>query len=139
MHLGLERKVLQRTPHLILLSRPFYTGQLKPLLCRWMLLWVRKSRLRELKDEEVLAYMMHGARAHPDTTALVERMLTDKFVKMLNLSHAWLDQLLPHVLARINRVNYGLLSAEQTRKKELPTSRKLLAVPFVGKARGPSA
>ena len=130
--LGLERKVLQRTPHLILLSRPFYVGQLKPLLCRWMLLWVRKSRLRELKDEEVLAYMMHGPRAHADTAALVERTLTDKFVKMLNLSHAWLDQLLPHVLSKINRVNYGLLSAEQ-QMADMPTSRKLLAVPFLGK------
>jgi len=115
VHLGLERKVLQRTPHLILLSRPFYTGQLKPLLCRWMLLWVRKSRLRELKDEEVLAYMMHGARAHPDTTALVERMLTDKFVKMLNLSHAWLDQLLPHVLPRALTLARHPLSRTRTR------------------------
>ena len=51
---------------------------------------------------------------------------------MLNLAHAWLDQLLPHVLAKIDRVNYGLLSAEQTRK-DMPTSRTLLAVPFLGK------
>ena len=132
VQLGLERKVLQRTPHLILLSRPFYMAQLKPLLCRWMLLWVRRSRLRELKDEELLAYVMHGPRAHPDTAALVERTLTDRFVKMLNLSHAWLDQLLPHVLSKINRVNYGLLSAEQ-QAPDMPSSRKLLAVPFLGK------
>ena len=81
----------------------------------------------------------HGPRAHAETTSVVRHALPDEFVKMLNLSHAWLDQLLPHVISKINRVNYGLLSAEQTRKKELPTSRKLLAVPFVGKARGPSA
>ena len=76
--------------------------------------------------------MMHGPRAHPDTAAMVERTLTDKFVKMLNLAHAWLDQLLPHVLSKINRVNYGLLSKEQ-QAADMPTSRKLLAVPFLGK------
>ena len=136
---GFERKVLQRTPHFILLTRTFYHSQLKPLLCRWMLLWLRKARLRHIKDELALAYLMHGPRAHAETTSVVRHALPDEFVKMLNLSHAWLDQLLPHVISKINRVNYGLLSAEQTRKKELPTSRKLLAVPFVGKARGPSA
>ena len=36
------------------------------------------------------------------------------------------------VLSKINRVNYGLLSAEQ-QQADMPTSRKLLAVPFLGK------
>ena len=38
----------------------------------------------------------------------------------------------PHVLSRINRVSYGLLSALQQRG-DMPTTRKLLAVPFLGK------
>jgi len=41
---------LQRTPHLILIDRGFYRAQLKPLLCRWMLLLLRKLRLRDLSD-----------------------------------------------------------------------------------------
>ena len=41
-------------------------------------------------------------------------------------------QLLPHVLSKPNRVSYGLLSREQC-AKDTPTTRKLLAVPFLGK------
>lgn len=36
------------------------------------------------------------------------------------------------VFSKINRVNYGLLSAEE-QQADMPTSRKLLAVPFLGK------
>ena len=50
---GLEAKHLQRTPHLILISTAFYRSHLKPLLCRWMLLLLRKLRLHDLKDEQV--------------------------------------------------------------------------------------
>ena len=57
---GFEAKHLQRTPHLILISTVFYRAQLKPLLCRWMLIYLRKARLRELRDEQVLAYLMLG-------------------------------------------------------------------------------
>ena len=75
---------------------------------------------------------MHGAKSHVATTEALLKGLTDKHMKMLNLAHAWLDAFLPHVLSKIDRVNYGLLSAEQT-YKDMPTSRKLLAVPFLGK------
>ena len=81
---------------------------------------------------QVLAYLMHGGRVHPDTTSEIERVLKDRHVKMLNLSHAWLEQLLPHVLAKTDRVHYGLLAPSQVRPDQ-PTSRRLLAVPFLGK------
>jgi hypothetical protein len=35
---------------------------------------------------------------------------------VLNLSHDWLMRLLPFVLSKINRVSFGLLSAEQRRR-----------------------
>ena len=131
---GLDAKHLQRTPHLILISTAFYRTHLKPLLCRWMLLLLRKLRLRELTDEQVLSYVMYGGRAHASTTLEVMNSLKDRHVKMLNLAHAWLDQLLPHVLAKIDRVNYGLLTPTQLHAAgDIPTSRRLLAVPFLGK------
>ena len=51
---------------------------------------------------------------------------------MLNLSHELLAYTVPFVLGKINRVSFGILAEEQ----QLPSdtiSRRLLAVPFVGK------
>ena len=59
-------------------------------------------------------------------------------MKMLNLCHEWLAQLMPHILQKIDRVSYGLLSEAEIAKAErrganVPRSRKLCAVPYVGK------
>lgn len=59
-------------------------------------------------------------------------------MKMMNLSHDWLSAYLPHVLSKIDRVSFGLLSAEDLARAlaidpKVPISRRLLAVPFVGK------
>lgn len=58
--------------------------------------------------------------------------------KLLNLCHNWLSTFLPHCLAKVNRVSFGLLSAEDCTAALLadphvPRSRLKLAVPFVGK------
>jgi hypothetical protein len=37
---GKQAQVVQTTPHLVLLSRPFYDEKLKPLLSRWALIWL---------------------------------------------------------------------------------------------------
>lgn len=58
--------------------------------------------------------------------------------KLLNLSFSWLRTFLPHCLAKINRVSFGLLTeedCEQVLRDDplVPRSRLKLAVPFVGK------
>eukprot|EP01033_Poteriospumella_lacustris_P010457 gene10460-7435_t len=58
--------------------------------------------------------------------------------KLLNLSHNWLRTFLPHCLAKVNRVSFGLLSKEDCEAAleadpYVPRSRLKLAVPFVGK------
>jgi hypothetical protein len=58
--------------------------------------------------------------------------------KLLNLSHNWLRTFLPHCLAKVNRVSFGLLSMEDCKAAieadpMVPRSRLKLAVPFVGK------
>ena len=63
---------------------------------------------------------------------------TDEHMKMLNLSREWLTSLLPHLLSKINRVHYGVQSDEDLAvaardARPMARSRKLLAVPFVGK------
>ena len=58
--------------------------------------------------------------------------------KLLNLSYNWLNTFLPHCLAKVNRVSFGLLSLEDCEAAikadpMVPRSRLKLAVPFVGK------
>ena len=58
--------------------------------------------------------------------------------KLLNLCHNWLSTFLPHCLAKVNRISFGLLSAEDCKAAleadpHVPRSRLKLAVPFVGK------
>ena len=58
--------------------------------------------------------------------------------KLLNLTYSWLRTFMPHCLAKINRVSFGLLTEEDCEAvlKEdplVPRSRLKLAVPFVGK------
>lgn len=57
---------------------------------------------------------------------------------MINLCHDWLHSYFPHTLSKINRVSFGLLSPtdlERARALDphMPKTRKLLAIPFVGK------
>ena len=58
--------------------------------------------------------------------------------KLLNLCYNWLSTFLPHCLAKVNRVSFGLLSMEDCKQALLvdphvPRSRLKLGVPFVGK------
>jgi hypothetical protein len=58
--------------------------------------------------------------------------------KLLNLCHGWLSVFLPHCLAKVNRVSFGLLTAEDCQAAiindpHVPRSRLKLAVPFIGK------
>ena len=58
--------------------------------------------------------------------------------KLLNLCYDWLRTFLPHILAKVNRVSFGLLSSKDCSAAlevdaMVPQSRLKLAVPFVGK------
>ncbi len=61
-----------------------------------------------------------------------------KAFKMLNTTTDWLHTFLPHCLAKIDRVSFGLLSMseyEELARTEphMPRSRFKLAIPFMGK------
>eukprot|EP01052_Picozoa_sp_SAG31_P062104 SAG31_NODE_21118_length_557_cov_1.224891_2_plen_99_part_01 len=62
MEMGCNEKFMQKTPHVVLLSRSFYDGHLRPLLTRWMVLWLRQSRIRELSEDQAFDYLFLGAR-----------------------------------------------------------------------------
>lgn len=65
---GIEQRVLQRTPHLVLLNRYFYSSQLKPLLAEWMAIWLGFQKLHGLNDEQVrrLSYKLDAPSLMPD-------------------------------------------------------------------------
>lgn len=139
---GVEEKMMQQTPHLVLLNPGFYHTKLKPLLAHWYLVYLGSKQLtrvnESLTDADLLRYLEAGPIGDRQNAAKVQNLLRSEFIKMLNLGHDWLQYFMPFVLQKIDRVSFGLLSAQDlTRALEenarLPKSRKLLAVPFVGK------
>ena len=135
---------VQGTPHLVLLDTAFYTKELRPLLARWLLLWLGHKCLQgcAIPDELLLAYLTHGAAkaegpdADPkvvEAVAAIQAGLSDEHMKVMNLSHDWLRTFLPHVIAKINRFKFGLLSAEDLNRAldldpHIGRNRRLLAV-----------
>ena len=94
-----------------------------------------QRRLRSsLSDTQIVEFLLRNEE--PAGGAL--QRLPEEQMKLLNLASDWLNGYLPHVLSRVNRVHYGLLSAEDLARLEpqfpnMPQNRKLLAVPFVAK------
>ena len=67
-----------------------------------------------------------------------ESSLTSNHRKLLNLARDWLDSFLPHCLAKIDRVSFGIMNKgdfERAMKADpfMPRTRSKLAIPFVGK------
>ena len=107
---GVAENKLQHTPHIVLLDRDYYAKQLKPLLVRWQLLYLRSKRLPNIEDRLLLLYMANGPLKEKQAASAVSVALDDEFMKMLNLSHDLINNFIPHVISKINRVSFGLLS-----------------------------
>ena len=133
---GIANKYMQHTPHLVLLNRSFYHKELKPLMARWQLLYLRNKRLPSVEDKHLLSYMLNGPLKDRQAASAVQVALDDEYMKMLNLSHDLLRNFIPHVLSKINRVSFGLLSKQDLRNSEesnVSLARRLASVPFIGK------
>ena len=52
---GIMNKFVQHTPHQVLLNRKFYHRELKPLMARWQLLYLRNKRLPSVDDKHLLS------------------------------------------------------------------------------------
>ncbi len=108
---GMQTKVLQRTPHLVLLNTSFYHRELRPLLASWGMLFLSSKRLAGLTDAEITAFLRDGSKSSPSVVAAVNSKLSTDYVKMINLMHEWLASFLPFVLQKINRVSFGQYNA----------------------------
>ena len=135
---GIADKTMQHTPHLVLLNRGFYHTHLKPLMARWQLLYLRAKRLPKVDDRFLISYMVNGPLKDREAASQCHVGLEDDYMKMLNLSHDLIRNFVPHVLSKINRVSFGLLSKidlKQALEKDpnISLARRLAAIPFVGK------
>jgi Protein of unknown function (DUF3638)/Protein of unknown function (DUF3645) len=135
---GIAAKHMQQTPHLVLLNKGYYHKELKPLIARWQLLYLRNKRLPTVEDAHLLSYMINGPLKDRQAASAVQVALDDEYMKMLNLSHDILRNYLPHVMSKINRVSFGLLSKADLKlsleqEPNISLTRRLAAVPFVGK------
>jgi hypothetical protein len=115
-----------------------YSSSLKPVLSRWLILWLRARKVPFLTDEEISQFLASGNKTTSVILQKIKVNLHDEHVKMLNLGHDWLQSYLPFVIQKINRVHYGLLQPQDLKLLEeenvkIPASRKLVAVPFVAK------
>ena len=95
--LGLKSRVMQSTPHLVLLSKPFYHEKIKPLLTDWTMLWLRTKRLTGLENQMVKEYLLKGSKSSAKCQEAVRTNLSDLHIKLLNICHDWLRSFLPHV------------------------------------------
>ena len=103
---GFQQRVLQRTPHLVCLSRPFYHKQLKPLLARWLVLWLSFQQSSHLTDQQMLTYLMQPkdgsvsatTRDRAKEAGIIPDHMDQDVMKLLNLGHDWLHSFLPFIL-----------------------------------------
>lgn len=105
------------------------------------------SNLSDYSRDDVKIIFKHYNAINNELSFLRQMALAAKVVahvtspnhkKMLNLCFNWLSTFLPHCLAKVNRVSFGLLTVEDCKAAlaadpHVPRSRLKLAVPFVGK------
>jgi hypothetical protein len=133
---GYKVHSLQRNPHIVLLDNVWYDNKLRALMAKWAILWLycNLERDRDSVSADVLLDYIQGLNISKHTATLEEKLFPDS-IKLLNLASDWIRSLFPHCLSKINRVAYGLLSADDIAMADprTPQSRLVLAVPFVGK------
>lgn len=159
---GLATNSLQSMPHLTLLNVDFYETKLKPLLAKWLLLFIKTQLFVGLSDEDTLNYITRrpglfstaAQRAKANRTTIEQETTTEDtttaafiarvaaldegYIKVLNLSFEWLTCYLPHIWQKVDRVSYGIMNHDDiahaiAENPHMPQSRFVTAIPFVGK------
>ena len=138
---GYAKRALQRSPHLVLLNLEWYHEQMRPVMAKWMMLWLEANHVGGLTPRQVELYIMGGADAHAaklaadgardeihdddviddgaddaelqQLLAMMEHSVDTKCFKLLNLAKEWLRTYLPFTLQKIDRVSFGLLSVSE--------------------------
>ncbi len=110
-------------------------SRLRRPLAVWMVMWVMAKGLSVISESQALDYILEGPKS--DASNAIATTVSSDFMKMLNLCHSWVDSLLPHVLSKINRVTYGLLTEEEMKRllqidPQMPKVLRFLSIFNVG-------
>ena len=131
---GIQEKLIQATPHLVVLDHQYYSSTLKPLFAQWTLIWLSDKGISGVSQAIILEYILKSGASTKETLADIKKSCSADGLKILNLANTLISSILPHVLGKINRVSFGLLDDDYLDShKADPVSRKLLAIPFIGK------
>jgi hypothetical protein len=145
---GFDSMALQRSPHLLILQPEFYAKKLKFLVAAWTMVWLKQQtpivqalalELAPFDGEERLTRYI--SMEVVDISYLESESACNGCIPLLNIARSWVNQYTQHCLSKRNRIEYGLIQESDTEawKLELKqdvvlaTSRRLLAVPFIGK------
>lgn len=168
--LGKNTFMFQTNPHLVLLDDEFYFKELRFPLAKWAVRWIFLQAIVNddicsivgteeycIGQGEVLAYLEQyiyceeGNNKLAIASAFVSHHFANCSIQLLNLARQWVWVYVPHVLAKIHRVSFGLISDDDIQRWKdqeieaaggdiaaaknvvISKSRRLLAVPFVGK------
>lgn len=133
---GINDGKFQNSPHLVLVDKEYYHRKVKPYMMEWLISLLKDKGKWTLKlDKDTLTKWLgeKGDRDIEDVLPIVEDKRA-RLIKLLNLAHQWLNELLPHCLSLINRIHYGLLQGTRFYKLQQPSSsRNICAVPFRAK------
>eukprot|EP00434_Breviolum_minutum_P026827 symbB.v1.2.023711.t1/scaffold2191.1/size86259/3 len=130
---GRKELKVQVTPHFVLLSRDFYMKEMLPHLADWAALCV-DEHLEGILVPNDLRGVLRGDLRFDQRIDTLLCSASRHALRALNLTLTWLHQLLPYILSKVHRVSYGLLTGRNLDlQRDGSQSRKLLAVPFVGK------
>eukprot|EP00049_Salpingoeca_infusionum_P014496 m.271712 g.271712 ORF g.271712 m.271712 type:complete len:4223 (+) comp15683_c19_seq1:207-12875(+) len=135
---GIAQSVMQREPHVVLLSPGYYWSEMRKVVAEWCYLWLLQTWTRSsvtIPGQNVVEYLMEGTSSSDKTLTHVRESMNPEAVRLLNLASDWTRKLLPHCLSKIDRVGFGLLRGHDLTNLDprAPLSRRLMAVPFVGK------
>eukprot|EP00043_Microstomoeca_roanoka_P005858 m.58502 g.58502 ORF g.58502 m.58502 type:complete len:4257 (-) comp13155_c0_seq1:39-12809(-) len=135
---GVTEGALQKEPHIVLLSQPFYWEHMRPVIARWCYLWLVQAwdnKSATVDPNHIMTYLLEGNTCAADVQQALEIALSRESLRFLNLASEWTRTLFSHCISKINRVSYGLLRPNDLARLDprAPQSRRLMAVPFVGK------
>jgi len=96
----------------------------------------RRYLLGGYDDKEACAAVQALLQAEGRTEE--DHHIVTRNVRLLNLGHDWLGSFMPHVLQKIDRVSFGIMTKQDyemaiQETPNMPLSRLKLAIPFEGK------
>lgn len=132
---GLNSFRVQQDPHLVLLDLSWYQEIVVPLLIDVAMSWLMSSTSTLSPSKTIHVQSSLRRKIQDERSVIDDEIKDDIFLrKRIVLCANWIRVFLPHCISKIHRVSYGLLhDDDDDTATKLSLSRRLMAVPFLGK------